>query len=177
MELKKISLKDKELFKDVEYISSDYVFSCIYMYSELYKLKIYHDDRTIIIWTDADNPTFYMPLGDTEYGIRLVLQYCREHQTKPHFIKIPYSHVEIFKAMNYIIMEDRNAFDYIFSNLELAAYKGPSFRKQRNNISNYTKINQPAYSGDIIANMEKCKEFTLKYYSGTDVVQPTLKIL
>jgi hypothetical protein len=138
---------------------------------------MYHDDRTIIISTGTDKPSFYMPLGDIEYGIKLVLQHCREHQIKPHFIKIPYSHVEVFKAMNYIVKEDRNAFDYIFSNSELASYKGPGFRKQRNNISNYTKINQPAYSSEIIMNIEKCKEFTLKYYSGTDVVQPTLKLL
>jgi hypothetical protein len=79
--------------------------------------------------------------------------------------------------MNYKIKEDRNAFDYIYSNSDLAAYEGPDFRKQRNNISNYLKTNAPVYSGDIAGNIEKCKEFTLKYYAGTDVVQPTLKIL
>jgi hypothetical protein len=65
LELKEISLKDKELFKDVDYISSDYVFSYIHMYSELYKLKMYHDDKTTIIRSCAGRPSFYMPLGDT----------------------------------------------------------------------------------------------------------------
>lgn len=177
LELKEISLKDKGLLKDVDYISSDYVFSYIYMYSELYKLKMYHDDRTIIICSSSGRPSFYMPLGDTEYGIKLVLEYCRKHRFKPHFTKIPSSHVEIFKAMNYELKEDRNTFDYIYSNSDLAAYEGPNFRKQRNNVSNYLKSNSPVYSSDIANNIEKCKEFTLKHYAGSDVVQPTLKIL
>lgn len=177
MKLKEISLNDKEMFKNVGYISSDYMFSCIYMYSELYRLNMYHDDRTIIICTNAEKQFFYMPLGDTEYGVELVLKYCREQQIKPHFVKIPFSNIELFRSMNFIAREDRNSFDYIFSNPELASYKGPDFRKQRNNISNYTKINHPFYRSDIVDNIEACKEFVLKYYAGTDVVQPTLKIL
>ncbi|QCX34225.1 DUF2156 domain-containing protein [Caloramator sp. E03] len=174
---REISIKDKELFKNIEYISSDYVFSYIYMYSELYKLKIYHDDRTIIIHSGAQKPSFYMPLGDTEYGIKLILKYCQRQKIKPHFTKIPVSHIEIFKAMNFKIKEDRNSFDYIYSNLALSTYEGPKFQKQRNNVANYLKTNTPIYSCDIVNNIEKCKEFTLKYYAGTDVVQPTLKIL
>lgn len=177
MELKEISLTDKELFKDVGYISSDYVFSYIYMYSELYKLKIYHDDKTIIIRSCAGRPSFYMPLGDTEYGIKLVGEYCRRHRLKPRFTKVPASHVEFFKARNYIIKEDRNAFDYLYATSDLAAYDGPNFRKQRNNVSNYLRTSTPFYSSDIAAHIEKCREFTLKHYAGTDVVQPTLKIL
>ena len=177
MELKEISLNYKELFRDVDYISSDYVFSYIYMYSELYGLKMYHDDKTIIIRSTAGRPSFYMPLGDTEYGIKLVLQYCRKHRLKPNFTKIPGSQVEIFRAMNYKIKEDRNAFDYIYSNPDLAAYAGPDFRKQRNNVSNYLRTNTPFYSSSIADNIEKCKEFTLRHYAETDVVQPTLKIL
>lgn len=177
MELKEISLNDKELFKDVEYISSDFVFSNIYMYSELYKLKMYHDDKTIIIRSSGGRPSFYMPLGDTEYGIKLVLEYCHKHRLKPNFTKIPGSHVEIFKSMNYKIKEDRNAFDYIYSTPSLVAYEGPDFRKQRNNVSNYLKSNNPVYSSNIADNIEKCKEFTLNHYAGTDVIQPTLKIL
>lgn len=177
MEFKEISLKDKELFKDVKYISSDYVFSYIYMYSELYRFKIYHDDKTIIIHSGAGQPSFYMPLGDTEYGIKLILEYCRKHRLKPNFTKIPGSHVEIFKAMNFKINEDRNSFDYIYTNSNLAAYEGPDFRRQRNNVSNYLKTNTPVYSSVIAGNIEKCKEFTLRHYAGTDVVQPTIKIL
>lgn len=177
LKLKKISMNDKELFKDFDYIGSDYVFSYIYMYSELYKLKIYHDDRTIVIYSGYEKPSFYMPLGDTEYGIKLVLQYCRKHQLRPYFTKIPDSHIEIFRSMNYKIQEDRNSFDYIYSNSSLADYEGHDFRKQRNNLSNYLKNFIPVYSSDIVSNIEKCKEFTLKHYAETDVVEPTLKIL
>jgi len=177
LELREVRLNDKELFKDIGYLCSDYVFSNIYMYSDLYKTKLYHDDRTIIIRLGSVKPSFYMPLGDTEYGIGLVLQYCREHSLKPKFIKIPASHIDIFKDMNFATKEDRNSFDYIYSNAELAAYEGPDFRKQRNNLSHYLRTNTPVYSCQIADNVEKCKEFTLKHYTGTDVVQPTLKIL
>lgn len=177
LELREITLNDKELFKDIGYISSDYVFSYIYMYSELYKSKIYYDDRTIIIRSGAGRPSFYMPLGDIEYGIDLILKYCRKNRLKPHFSKIPGSYIELFKNNNFNIKKDRNSFDYIYSNPELAAYEGPNFRKQRNNVSNYLRSNNPVYSSDITSYIEKCKEFTLEQYAGTDVVQPTLKIL
>lgn len=177
LELKEISLKDKELFKDIEYISSDYVFSNIYMYSELYKLKIYDDDKTIILRSSAGRPSFFMPMGDTEYGIKLVFEYCRKHRLKANFTKIPSSRLGIFKDMNYKIKEERNSFDYIYLNSDLAAYEGPEFKKQRNNISNYLKTNNPTYSNDIADNIEKCREFTIKHYADTEVVQPTLKIL
>lgn len=35
LELKEISLKDKELFKDIGYVSSDYIFSYIYVQRSL----------------------------------------------------------------------------------------------------------------------------------------------
>lgn len=177
MELMELSIKDKELFKGVDYISSDYVFTYLYMYSELYKLKIYHDDKTIIIGSNPGKQSFYMPLGDTEYGVNLILDYCRKQGIKPYFNKIPGSYAEIFKEMKFEVKVDRNAFDYIYSNSDLAAYKGHRFQKQRNNISNYLKTNSPIYSSDIPGNIEKCKEFTMSQYAGTDVVQPTLKLL
>lgn len=177
LELKEITLNNKELFKYIDYVSSDYVFSYIYMYSELYKLKMYHDDKTIIIRSNAGRPSFYMPLGDIEYGIKLVLEYCRKHRLKPNFTKIPDSHIGIFESMNLKIKEDRNASDYIYSVSDLTAYEGHNFRNQRNNLSNYLKTGNRSYSSDLACHIEKCKEFTLKHYAGTDVVQPTLKIL
>lgn len=177
MELREISLDDKRLFENLNYIGSDYIFSSIYMYSKLFKLKIYSDSKTIIIYSDLENPSFFMPLGDTEYGINLVVEYCKQNQMTPYFTKIPRSHIKFFENMNYKIKEDRDSFDYIYSNSNLATYEGSNFRKQRNNISNYLKTNNPIYNDKIYDNIEKCKQFTLKHYAGTDVVEPTLKIL
>ena len=77
---KDIALEDKSLFNEFEFICSDYVFSYIYMFADLYKLRIYHDDRTLIIYSLINKPLFYMPLGDIEYGIELILSYCKEKQ-------------------------------------------------------------------------------------------------
>lgn len=177
MIFKSIEIEDKKLFNDFNYICSDYIFSYLYMYSEAYKLTISHDDRCVIIRSEDNAPYFYMPLGDTEHGIEEVIKYCSCNNIKPRFAKIPSSHVEIFRDNGLILEDDRNSYDYIYINSQLADYEGKDFRKQRNNMSSYFRICTPDYTEDIYNHIDKCRDFTLKYYKKNDIINPTLRML
>lgn len=177
MNFRDIALDDKPLFDGLDYICSDYIFSYVFMYCEEYKLKIYDDSKTIIIHSGYNKPSYYMPLGDTEHGVKTILEYCSKNNTKPVFTKIPESHVALFKDFKFKIKEDRNSFDYIFRNSDLAEYNGKDFRKQRNNLASYLKISTPEYTEDIREHIIECKEFTLKHFDKVDIIHPTLRML
>jgi uncharacterized protein len=176
---REIKLDDQPLFKGIEYISSDYLFSYLYMFSEIYKLKIYSDDKTIIIQSGAGTckSSFYMPLGDVEHGVNKVLEYCSDSKIKPVFTRIPNNYIDLFQGFSFTVKEDRNTFDYIFRNSDLANYEGKDYRKQRNNLSNYFKTAAPIFTLDIKDHIEECKAFTLNHYKKVDVINPTLKLL
>jgi len=172
-----VTINDKRIFEDFEYICSDYTFSYILMYSDAYKLKIWDDDRSVIIHSGIDKPCFYMPLGDTEHGIKAVLDYCKINNIEPVFGKIPQSNAPLFKELKFKLKEDRDSFDYIYRNSDFIDYEGKKFRKARNNLYSYLKICTPIFTTDINSHIEECKEFTLKNYKEEDIINPTLRIL
>lgn len=178
MLFKNLELEDKSLFKGFDYICSDYLFSYLFMYGDSYNIKIYHDDRALIIYSGGVKPSFYMPLGDIMYGIGLVTEYCSMNNIKPIFSKITAKYTGLFEERNYRTEEDRNSFDYIFKNSDLANYRGKRYRNQRNNLANFLKVCSPVYSNDIENHIDECMDFMLSHFDGrTEIINPTTKIL
>lgn len=177
MIFRNVTIKDKDLIDKFEYICSDYHFSYLYMYSDSYKLNISDDDNSLIIYSGAPAPSFYMPLGDTERGIKKVVEYCRQNNIKPVFSKITKSYTELFSSLGFKIKEDRNSFDYIFRNSDLVAYKGKQYRKQRNNLSSLLRECTPEYSTDLSGYLGECRKFAISHYSNDEIIKPTMKIM
>jgi hypothetical protein len=170
-------LEDMALFEPYRNICSDYVFSYLYMYKDLYKLTIAVEEETIIIRSDMEPVHFYMPLGNTDKGIKAVLEYCRLQGIKPLFTKLPQESREVFAANGLQVEEDRASFDYIFRNKDFLEFKGKEFRKQRNNLFSYLKAFTPSFDENIKAYIDDCKAFTRERHSAPDILKPTLVIL
>lgn len=177
MFFREITLNDMAMFDKYKNISSDYLFSYLFMYQNSYNLKISETDGAIIICSYMSEPIFYMPLGDTEQGIKSVLEYCKENNINPLFAKITGDYLDIFNAFNFKIEEDRDSFDYVFKNSDFMEYKGKEFRKQRNNLFSYLKEFTPEFDTNMKAYIEKCKEFTLNYHNSSSKLGPTFKML
>ena len=158
-------------------ICSDYVFSYLFMYKDLYKLKISDDTGAVIIRSDIDDTNFYMPLGNTEQGIKSVLEYCKENGIAPVFSKIPQDYLGAFNDFGLQITEDRDSFDYIFKNADFMEYKGKEFRNQRNNLYSYLRNFAPSFSEDVKSYIDKCKAFTEKHHNSSDKLEPTFRML
>jgi hypothetical protein len=164
-------------FKGYGRISSDYVFSGLYMYKDLFKLKISDSDGAIVIRSDNGTPSFYMPLGDIEKGIKAVSQYCKDNGILPVFTKIPQDYLPVFNDFGFHIEEDRDSFDYIYQNADFLEFKGKHFRNQRNNLYSYLRNFSPVFSDDIKAYIEQCKACAARHYNAANVLDPTLKML
>ena len=177
MDFRKITLADKHIFGKYGYICSDYLFSYLYMYNELYKLKMAENNGTVIIRSDMGPACFYMPLGDLEQGIAAVLEYCGKMDTSPVFSKIPQEYTEAFKDFGFVLEEDRDSFDYIFRKSDFIEYEGKKFRNQRNNFSSYVRAALPEFDERIELYIDECKAFTLKYHNTEDKLEPTHKML
>ncbi|HQA66669.1 MAG TPA: phosphatidylglycerol lysyltransferase domain-containing protein, partial [Bacillota bacterium] len=177
MDFREITLDDKHIFGKFGYICSDYQFSYLYMYNNLYKLKIAESNGAVIIRSDMDSACFYMPLGDTAQGIEAVLKYCSKMGTSPVFSKIPQEHTGVFKDFGFVLEEDRDSFDYIFRKSDFIGYEGKNFRNQRNNYSSYLRALLPEFDERIELYIDKCKAFTLKYHNTEDKLEPTYKML
>jgi hypothetical protein len=147
------------------------------MYKETYNHKIYSDDRSILILSGSNTPCFYTPLGDTEYGIKKVQEYCLQEGIKPVFTKVTEEGCEVFNSMGYKVAEDRDSFDYIYLNCSLENYKGKEYRNQRNNTYNFLKTSSPQYIDDIYNHLDECRSFTIEHYKNTDILKPTLTML
>lgn len=177
MNFREITLSDKPMFDKYKNICSDYLFSYIYMYNDLYKLKIAEVDGTIIIRSDLEATNFYMPLGDIEKGIASVIDYCKDNNINPIFSKIPEANIQIFNDFKFQYAEDRDSFDYIYMKSDFVEYQGKEFRNQRNNLYSYLKTNIPKFDDNISLYVDKCKAFTEKYHNSSDKLEPTFKML
>lgn len=177
MIFREATLNDIKSFDSYKNISSDYLFSYLFMYQDLYKLSIAENDGTMIIRSDLETTNFFMPLGDRTQGIKDVLKYCEENNIKPVFTKITEESLDIFNAFNFHIEEDRDSFDYIFKNADFIEYKGKEFRNQRNNLFSYLKSYTPQFDTNVKAYIDKCKEFTRKHHNSPDKLEPTFRML
>jgi hypothetical protein len=177
LDFREATLNDMASFDQYKNVCSDYLLSYLFMYQDLYKLKMAENDGNIIIRSDMAATNFFMPLGDTEKGISTVLNYCKENNINPVFTKIPKDFLDIFKTFHFHIEEDRDSFDYIFNNSDFIEYKGKEFRKQRNNLYSYYRDFTPSFDADVKAYIDRCKEFTLKYHNSPNKLKPTFKML
>lgn len=177
MHFRELLLEDKKIFDPYRNICSDYVFSYLYMYRNLYKLSIAIEDDSVIIRSEKGSTHFYMPLGNTEKGIKAVLAYCKETGIAPVFTKIPEQYRYLFHPWNLEVVEDRDSFDYIYRNSDFLEYIGKDFRKQRNNFFSYLKTYTPRFDDSIEQYIEACKQFTFKHHNTPDILEPTITML
>lgn len=177
MIFREIALEDMPILDEYKNICSDYIFSYLYMYKDIYKLRIAQNDSSVIIRSDMGETNFYMPLGDTGHGVKSVLKYCRENGTKPVFAKIPEKCLDTFKEFELKLEEDRDSFDYIYKNSDFLEYSGKEFRRQRNNLFSYLKTFTPEFDEDIKKYVDRCKAFTIKCHNNYEIIDPTFKML
>lgn len=147
------------------------------MYADSYQIKISDDDNSVFIYSGTCNPSFYMPLGDTERGIKKVIEFCNQNNIKPVFSKIAKKYTELFRYMGFKVEEDRNSFDYIFRNTDLTLFKGKEYRKQRNNLSNLLRSCTPEYITDLKGHMDECRSFAASHYLSEEILKPTMRIM
>ncbi len=170
LQFKKIELADLEVCK--EFLKNENELSCensfvnmlIWqsIYNYMYAIK---DGNLFIKSNEGDTEVFRLPIGkDICGGIEEILNYT--HGKLPNFWTpdgesfrfIP----ESFKKL-YHINEDRDSFDYLYLQRDLAELKGKKYHSKRNHIKFFEKTYNWTYERLTEKNLSDCIRMTEKW--------------
>ena len=130
------------LFKQLPEGISEFTFANLYLFRETHHYRIsYLVDKIIMVFGDDAGETFFMlPFGlpdkdmmDELFGQFVSMKCVSENQTKK------------LTQMGYAVSEDRQNFDYLYLQKDLAELSGRKFHKKRNLIKAF--INNYSYEG------------------------------
>ncbi len=146
LSFKPIELSDINTFK--HYIGSNEEFSCesafinLLVWQEAYANMWAESDGQLVISSGTEkNQVFRLPFGnDFHKGISLIREYSKEEY--PRFWVQDgkrLDELEEYLGRDYILKEERDAFDYIYLRENLAELKGKKYHSKRNHISSFSK--------------------------------------
>lgn len=148
LEFKDIEIGDKALFD--KYTRNDFgveaCFGNMYLWRESWHIMISHDSEALyILLENGDCPSFMLPpfMKDETTSmcgpIKKCEEYLREVYNKPLLFKAATTKVmqriERDCPGQFVFMEDRVNFEYVYSRDELANLPGKRFHKKRNHIN------------------------------------------
>jgi len=143
-EFKKVEVGDRKLVeahthKHPPY--SDFNFTSLWAWDTSNERMISELNGNLVVrFTDyATNEPFLSFLGSSEivHSARTLLEYCKEHGL-PEVLKLmPEISIEGLDAKVFLVEEDRNNFDYIYSIPELSTLAGGKFKGRRNFVNRF----------------------------------------
>lgn len=172
LNFKKIETDDIALISS--YITDIGEFSCESAFVNLLvwqcrfnNMAAFCDGQLIIKSGPDENPVFRLPFGgDFEKGMSLIRGYCgREY---PRFWAQEGKKLALFRERygdKYIFEENRDAFDYIYLQGDLALLSGKKYHSKRNHISAFSKKYEWHYEPITAANVEAVRICADRWYS------------
>lgn len=130
------------LFQTLKEGISEFAFANIYLFSDIhhYCVSKLDDDLYVIIGSNNNQPFFMLPFGLPEksqlselFQNHTIMKAATEELAKK------------LAAQGYLIIEDRDNFDYLYSREELAKLAGRKFHKKKNLVNAF--INNYNYEG------------------------------
>lgn len=172
LNFKKIEINDIDIYKDYTLpnneLSCENSFVNLLVWQSAYNNMIAIKEGQLIIKSGFENDeTFSLPFGDDfEKGIAFINEYCGEK--KPNFWAQEGSHLELFRKMqgqNYIFNENRDAFDYIYLQTDMANLPGKKYHSKRNHINAFSKKFNWRYEKINGENVKAVKECADEWYA------------
>ena len=155
-------------FFDEGELSCEMNFISIYVWKRVYENKFYMDDKTLIFRsrTDGEGYVFSLPYGDLEYGMSLIFDYCKEKGIAPNIWTSQGKRLnEFVKKYNcYEKIPQRDNFDYIYKQSDLANLSGKKYHSKRNHISAFSKKYNWSYEPLTDQNRQDFLAFSDKWY-------------
>ncbi len=161
-------------FFDEGELSCEMNFISIYIWQRVYENKFYMDDKTLIFRSVTDDPKSYvfsLPYGDFEYGMALIFDYCKAQGIKPNLWTSQGKRLDSFlrKYDCYEMIPERDNFDYIYSQTDLAQLAGKKYHSKRNHISLFSKKYAWTYESLSAENKEEFLAFSDKWYKDKNI--------
>ena len=166
-------LSDKKwidsILKNSGCIGVDCVFGSIYIWKDLYKVKICNfNDMLLRVYESGDvSYTFPVGNGDIKLAIKEMIDDCNKRQKKFKMIGLTKNMIKYLDS----IMQDqfefyniRDSYDYIYDVEDLAFLKGKKYHQKRNHISKFNRLYDFSYEDISSKNMNECKMFIEKWF-------------
>lgn len=173
LEFKKFKLSDIEKIK--KYTTLHNTYSCetnfvnLFIWQDIYKNRYAEKDGMLFVKSgEGEDECFCLPFGkDIKKGIEQILEYCG-NKTPLFWVQQGdrFREIETSLLENYQLTEQRDSFDYIYSQSDLANLSGKKYHSKRNHISAFSKQYNWEYreiTEDIIPDILECAE---KWYKG-----------
>lgn len=129
---------------------SDFNFTSLWAWDTSNERMISELNGNLVVrFTDyKTNEPFLSFLGsnETEHTARTLLEYCKEHSLPETLRLIPEVSVEGLAAKDFIVEEDRDNFDYIYSVPELSLLAGGKFKGRRNFVNRFVHEHATAHA-------------------------------
>jgi hypothetical protein len=147
-EFKKLELSDKQ---EIESITSQFPpysdFNFISMWSwdthERMGLSELNGNLVVRFADYITNQEFYSFIGinNTKETVTLILEYAESKNMLPKLQLIPQEVVDVLGGEHFSYEQDRNNFDYLFSNKKLAEVKGKEYAELRKKVNRFLSRN------------------------------------
>ncbi|MEE0928560.1 MAG: phosphatidylglycerol lysyltransferase domain-containing protein [Acutalibacteraceae bacterium] len=178
MEFKSPKLSDYSKFApfffDEGELSCEMNFISIYVWKRVYENKFYMDDKTLIfrsVTEDGKGFVFSLPYGDFDYGMSLIFDYCKQQGIAPNLWTSQGKRLNNFleKYNCYEIFTERDNFDYIYNQSDLAELSGKKYHSKRNHISAFSKKYSWRYEPLSSENKSEFLAFSDKWYEDRNI--------
>ena len=173
LELREITLEDKDWIRELlsysDYRGCEYTFGNNYIWRNAYNIKIGRFKDFYIV---KSNDGFFFPAGRgsvTEL-IDHLKEYCAANGEELYFSSADAKAVKLLKELyeNEIeITADRNFFDYIYRQEDLAFLIGKKYHSKRNFINRFTSRSWQ-YERISEKNIDECKSLNQKWFDEND---------
>lgn len=157
---------DEAFGKDPPEIS-EFTFTNLYVWREIYNLKVSVLEGALVLRSDADNASrFFPPIGsaDTKYVIEKVLE-----TSAGIFMRIPEETKTLFdRDERFNIKLESDNSDYLFKVSDLVSLKGRKYDGKRNLIKKFKSVYGYRYVKLNGSNIKRCLEFQERWCSIKD---------
>lgn len=167
---KSLEIQDKEIldiFMKEKFNISDYNFTNIFIWSKgesiLYKIE----NDILYIKGVYDNKEYYfMPIPKNIDNVKNIIDWkegiVKILKDEKMIVLVPENYAKLLED-DFILEEDRDAFDYIYNSEDLAYLKGRKFAKKKNKISNFKKLYNYTYEKIDKKNLEEVIAFQMRW--------------
>lgn len=168
---KEIELADKpwadRLLAFSDYRATEYNFSVLYIWKDVYKTKIARYKEFLLIRSGSNNSlegyTYLFPAGrgDVKEALAFMMDDAKQNN-------VPFRMASVLEEQKNIMEElfpnrfsytpVRNSFDYIYAAKDLIALKGKKYQSKRNFVSRFKANNNWQYEEITLQNISECAQ-------------------
>lgn len=171
LEFRKITLEDKpvldEILKNAKEVSCENTFVNLYVWQDAYNTEIaFKGGNLFIRYGKQGSASYRLPIGgDLEEGLKEIFALENSVPTFWNPINEAFSTLPKWFTEKYDIIPNRDSFDYIYRQKDLANLEGKKYHSKRNHISAFSKKYDWRYEEITLKNIDKIIACADTWYS------------